>query len=149
MIQNFITGNAIENIDFSELSQVPVQVIIMAIIVFIIVLFISPLLLLLSTKILKIKNNYKRAFITTLIFYIVTSIFSFIAGLISSLWIMNLSVWIISFLFAFWLIKYKYELDLKDGGLVSLIWIIFNAVLSWIISLILLVGGLITITFLK
>ena len=58
-------------------------------------------------------------------------------------------VWIMGFLFAFWLIKYRYKLDLKSGFLVSLIWIIFNEVLGWIISLILLVGGLIVVAFLK
>ncbi len=149
MIQNFITGNAIENINPSELSQVPVQIIIMAIIAFVIALLVSPLLLWLATKILKIKNNYKKAFITTLIFFAVNIVISVIAGFISRSWIINIIVWVIGFLFAFWLIKYRYELDLKNGFLVGLMWMIFNTVLSWIISLVLLVGGLIVVAFLK
>ena len=151
---NYITGYAVENINFVEVFGMPLQFIIMAVVGFLIALFINPLLLGLTTKIFKINNDYKKSFITIVIFYIVSIAFGGIVALIAY-WGTNIPrisaiSWIlINGIFAFWLIKKRYELDLKKGFLVWLIWTVFSYVLGWIIGLILLIGGLIAFAFLK
>ena len=142
-----ITGHAVENINFAELSGMPLQFIIMAIIGFLIALFINPLLLWLATKILNIENSYKKSFITILLFYIVSIIVNGVIALIAYWgvnipWISVISWILINGVFAFWLIKKRYELNLEKGFLVWIIWTIFSWILKLIIGFILLIGGI-------
>jgi len=143
---DLITGYATGITDFSQLSTLPI--IIMAIIGYLIALFVNPLLLWLTTRIFNIPNNYKKSFITFLIFFIAGLIVGGILYLItyfakielSSVW--RAIIWILlNGIFMFWLIKKRYDLESKKAFLIWLLWTIFSWILSWVIGLILFVGG--------
>ncbi len=149
----WLTGNAI---NFFESPHWSTQFIIIMIIASLILLFVNPLLLWLATKILKIKNNYKKSFITNLLFYAGIYAITVIVGLIINvgLTIENpqiskyVALALANFLFIFWLIKKRYKLDWKKGFLVWLMWTIFTTALGWITDLIYLFIGWLIIEYL-
>lgn len=119
------------------------SVLILLIITTIIVIPLSALLLWLTTKIFRLKDQrYKTAFLIILIILLVNLVFSLIRSLFQGYVLLNfisgIILWIlISFLFAWWLIKTKYKLDWGKSFLVWLVWIIFNFILMTIASIIL------------
>lgn len=113
------------------------------IILFIITLFLSSLFLLIITKFFKLKKqSYKTAlfivltvFFVNLVFYIIRSFFKENEMLS---YILKIIFWIlISFLFAWWLIKKKYNISWRESFLIWLIWIISVFILDFVVDMIL------------
>ncbi|MBI2130112.1 hypothetical protein HYU07_07855 [Candidatus Woesearchaeota archaeon] len=112
--------------------------IVISVISTIIMVPISALLLMLSTKIFKLKDtSYGTAFMVALIVGIVGLIFSIIGSVsIALAMIMAIVSFIVSIILGLWLINAKYKIDWSKTALVWLIWFVLSIIAAFIIGLI-------------
>jgi len=97
------------------------------------------LLLMISTKIFKLKDkSYKTAIMVTLILGVVSAVLQIIGYFLPSVGqiIYWLSMAIVSIILALWLIKTKYKLDWSKAALVWLVWFLLSLAAGFIIGMI-------------
>lgn len=110
----------------------------------------SALLLKLTTKIFKIKDqSYKSAIIVVLIVFGIEFVLSCIKQLFPETFLLNwwfgIFSWILlSFLLAWLLIKKRYGLDWAKSILIWMVWAVFDTILSVVVSL-LIVGFILSL----
>lgn len=110
------------------------------VIIGIVMIFINALLLMISTKIFKLKDtSYKTALKITAILGIVSIILSVIGVYVplgAAISMGAISFIIVSVLLAMWLIKKNYSLDWSKAALVWLVWLVLSIVVGIIITMI-------------
>ncbi len=110
-----------------------------SIVIAIIMIPLNALLLMISTKIFKIKDSsYKTAIMVTLILGIVSIVLQVIGYFLPAVGkiIFWLSMAIVSIILALWLIKSKYNLDWGKSALVWLVWFVLSIVVGIILAVI-------------
>ena len=113
-------------------------VITMQIITFVVMTFLGALLLMLSAKIFKLKDqSFKTAIKITLILYVIGLVLGLIGIFSLSLAvIMSILSFIVVIALGIYLIKTMYKLELGKAALVWLVWFIMSLIVGFIVGLI-------------
>ena len=101
---------------------------------------ISALVLMISTKLFKLKDSsYKTAILIALILGVANAIVSLIGDFVPSIavYIGLISLVLVSILLAIYLVKSKYNLEWGKAILVWLVWLVINLIVAFIVAMIL------------